>query len=324
MADLIYNATGQVIDNETSQGIPGVRVEAWDVDLKTPRPLAVTETNDSGRFALKLDFRKNGFQVVPDVVFKVFRNEMQLESMESSLSWNANSEEDITISIVNTPKKRKDVKDRITAEQFLMWSDFVQQSDFMGVFKNFKDKAGTILSLIPDSLFNTFAQMEPKPIRVSGNTEKEFINQDVNSVKRKLESDNISVEVLPYNPRLNKTFFADISTLSTGIKSGQKVNLYQENGTVKYYSVVKEKSVKGVVTPGNTDNHKAEIEKFNEELKAAKEDSKRKEEQITKLQQDLSDISKQQEELQKVFKSNDFKKLLKTIGRTGKQDKPIK
>jgi hypothetical protein len=320
MADLVYNATGQVIDNETRQGIPGLRIEAWDVDMKTPAPLAATETNQSGRFALQLDFKKHGFQTVPDVIFKVFRNGMLLESIENSLSWNANSEEDVTISILKTPKVRKDVKDRITAKQFLTWSDFFEQSDFKGVFQNLKEKAGTLWSIIPDSLLNTFAQMEPKPIKSSGNVEKEVINQDVNSVKQKLESDKIAVEVLPYNPKLNKTLFADISTLSTGFKAGQKVKLYEENGTVKYYAVVKERKSVEPATPVSAADHTAEIEKLKEELNATKEDSKRKEEQIGKLQQELSDVGKQQAELQKVFKSSDFKKLLKTIGNTGKEE----
>ena len=323
MADLVYNATGQVIDNETRQGIPGLRIEAWDVDMKTRAPLAATETKDSGRFALQLDFKRHGFETVPDVIFKVFRNEMLLESSENSLSWNANSEEDVTISILKTPKKRKDVKDSITAKQFLTWADFIQKSDFVGVFQNLNDKAGTLLNVIPDSLLNTFAQLEPKPITFSGNTEKELVNQDVNSVKQKLESDKVEVEVLPYNPRLNKTFFADISTLSTGIKAGQKVKLYEENGVVKYYAVVKENKSQDPSTSASATDNKAAIKKLQEELNATKEDSKRKEEQIGKLQQELSDINKQHAEIQKVFKSNEFKALLKTTGgKTGPKPNP--
>ena len=324
MQALVYNATGQVIDSETSQGIPGVRIEAWDVDMKTHTPLAVANTTNKGRFVLRLNFERGGFQSVPDVIFKVYRNGFLLETMESSLSWNANTEEDVTISVLKTPKVRKEVKDRITAKQFVVWADFFQKSDFIGAFQNVKDKAGNIFNLIPDTLLNTFANLDPKPVSVSGRTENEVINQDVNTVKQDMESNNIAVEILPYNPRFNKTFFADISTLSANIQPGQKVNLYQENGTVKYYTVVKERKTLDTSAPlpaAAVTDHKAEIDKLNEALRAAKEDTKRKDEQIAKLQNDISEVSRQQVELQKVFDSGGFKNLLKSMEKTAREVK---
>ena len=50
MADSVYHATGQVIDSETSQGLPEFTVEAWDAAQTTSRPLAVTVTESDGRF----------------------------------------------------------------------------------------------------------------------------------------------------------------------------------------------------------------------------------------------------------------------------------
>jgi hypothetical protein len=321
MADRVYHATGQVIDKETSQGLPGLSIEAWNVDPASTQPLAVTVTEEDGRFVLTFDFTQQSFGNIPDIIFKVFRNGVLLESAESAVSWNANTEEDVTILIRKIPQKRIDAKNRVTAKQFLKGADFIQQSDFMGLLQNFKDKAGTRWDVVGEVVANTFTKMDFEPLRPARNLEKEVINKDVNTVKRNLESEQIQVTVLPYNPRLNRAFLADITTIPNDLKPGQKVNIYQENGTVKYFALVKEKgSVEGI--PASDENQKGELKKLEEELKASKEDSLRKDEQIIQLRQELLAIRQDQAEIKNILKSKDFEALLKTLGKQGDEEKP--
>ena len=321
MADSVYHATGQVIDSETSLGLPELTVEAWDAAQTTSRPLAVTVTESDGRFIMELDFMQFGFKTVPDLIFKVLRNGVLLEGAESAVSWNANAEEDITILVKRVPKNRTEAKDRITARQFLKVADFLQQSNFLGVATNVAEKVGTRWGTIGDALANTFIKSDFEPVKPGRNFEKEVVNKDVNTVRKNLESEKIEVNVLPYNPRLDKATFADLTSFSSNLKAGQKVNLYEKEGIVKYMSVVKEtKSPEHA--PTGDDKQKEELKKLAEELKTSKEDSLRKDKQISELQQELLSIKKDHVEIKKILKSKGFGTVSKTVGKKGGEDKP--
>jgi hypothetical protein len=314
MADTIYHATGQVIDSQTSEGLADLTVEVWDAAQTTGKPLAATQTDSDGRFKVELDFAKLRLNNIPDVEFKVLRNGILLEASESGVSWNADSEEDVTIMVRVIPKNREEAKDRINTKQFLKAVEFVQQSDFMGLFLNAKDKVETRFSVLADVVANTFTKSDIEPIGTKRNYEKESLNQDVNVVKRNLEAEQIEVNVLPYNPRLNKETFSDITSFATNIKAGQQVNIYEQNGIVKYMSVVKNRKTVAI-NAASEEPQTDKLEKLNVELKATREDSLRKDEQISKLQQELSSIRQDHAEMKQVFKSKEFEALLKTVGK---------
>jgi len=321
MADRVYHATGQVIDNQTNQGLPELTVEAWDAGQTTSRPLAVTVTENDGRFKLELDFAQFGFKSVPDVIFKVLRNGVQMQGVENAVSWNANAEEAVTILVNRVPKNRTEAKDRITARQFLKVADVLQQSDFRGIVTNVTEKVGTRWGAITDALANTFTKSDFEPLKPGRNFEKEAVNKDVSTVKQNLESEQIEVNVLPYNPRLDKATLVDLTSFPSNLKAGQKVNLYQENGLVKYMSVVRE-TKSSEPAPGGGDLQKEELKKLSEELKKSKEDSLRKDKQISELQQELLTIRQEHGEINKIIKSKEFEALLKTGVRKSREKKP--
>ena len=323
MAEPVYHATGQVIDSETRKGIAALRVEAWIADVSAKRPLAVSETQEDGRFTLRLDFSNQLPETIPEVTFKVFRNEQLLEGIESAVLWNANAEQDVTILIKPPVTPTVELKDRITAKQFLKGADFIQQSDFVGLYQCFRDNVETKWSVVTDVVTNTFTRMDLKPVKPTRNIQKEIMNSDVEMVKRNLESEKVIVnEVLPYNPRLNRALLADITTLPTCLQPGQRVNLYEKNGTVKYYTVVKENRLQdtGSISVTGTST---EVKKLEKELKAAREESVRREKQLTQVQQELLTVRREQQELKKILQSRDFKKLLKSMKDTGDEENPV-
>ena len=126
---------------------------------------------------------------------------------------------------------------------------------------------------------------------------------------------------MKYNPRLNKATLTDITSFSSKLKPGQKVNLYEENGTVKYMSVVKEKKTVSVQPTGD-DTQKEDLKKLSEELKASKEESLRKDKQIIELQQELLTIKQDHVEIKQMLKSKEFDALLKSVRNKPGEDKP--
>jgi hypothetical protein len=317
----VYHATGQVIDAQTSQGLGGLTVEAWDASSSLARPLATTKTADDGRFTVEMDFEQFGFKQIPDVVFKVLQNGQQMEAIESGVAWNANSEEAITLLVRVVVRDTSKGKDRVTAKQVLKTADFFQQSDFLGLFLNVKEKIGTRWGTIADAVSNSLLKTEMEPIKPGRNFEKEVVGTDVNTAKKNLEEQQVEVKVLKYNPRVNKATLQDLTSFSNKLKPGQKVNLYEENGTVKYMSVVKEKKAV-VAEPKGDDTQREDLKKLGEELKASREESLRKDKQIIELQQELLTIKQDHIEIKQLLKSKEFDALLKSVGKKPGEDKP--
>lgn len=317
----VYHATGQIIDSQTHQGLAGLTVEAWDAGNNLQRPLAITKTEKDGRFSVELDFEQFGFKQIPDVVFKVLQNGAVMEAIESGVAWNANSEEAVTLLVRVVTKDRSKAKDRVTAKQVLKTADFFQQSDFLGLFMNVKEKIGTKWGTIADAVSNSLLNADFEPVKPGRNFEKEVVGTDVNTAKKNLEAEQVEVNVLKYNPRLNKATFQDVTSFSNKLRPGQKVNIYEENGTVKYMAVVKEKKAVAA-EPTADDSQKQELRKMSEELKASKEESLRKDRQIIELQQELLTIKQDHVEIKQLLKSKEFETLLKSVNKRPGEDKP--
>jgi plastocyanin len=86
-----YEIRGRVIDSFTSDGIAGVRVEAWDADFLFPDDfLNWATTRSDGGFTIIFDesaFREF-FDKSPDLYFKVFCYNQLLVSTKDSVVWN--------------------------------------------------------------------------------------------------------------------------------------------------------------------------------------------------------------------------------------------
>ncbi len=315
MANEIYEITGRVIDGTTKEGVVNLRVEAWDQDIKYNDLLGSTITNADGGFNISFDtsyFREYSPDVQPDMFFKVFAGKRLVKSTEDAPIKNAKLLENVVI-VINMPVfVRPEGKDRVSTEQVMKAAAFFQDSDFLGVYSNFKKKAGTSISLVSDMVMNTITKFDFEPVKVTGVKEDEIVNNDVTHVKGNLENRNIEVaEVREYNPKMNAESFSQYKTLPKNLKTGHRVNLYQENGKVKYYSIAPEPVTANVAEVKTSDEQNLQLEKMQEELALSRKSLAEKDKQLLQLNKELKIIRDNQEKMNSVLNSDAFIKLMK-------------
>ncbi len=315
MSPQAYEINGQVIHAHSGRGIAHLRVEAWDKDARYNDLLGNASTDGEGRFNIFFDstyFREFSPDTAPELFFKVFMGGKLLKSTENELVKNAAAMLQVVIKI-DMPAERAAGKDRISAVQVLKAADFFQQSDFKGVYREFRSKAGTSLGLVADIVMKTVTNLDIKPVQVRGNKVDDVVGQDVANARQKLHASNIQVaEVRPYNPKLNTAALQDITALSlSGLKEGQQVNLYEENGTVKYYAVVKEKQAVRSTEEATANNE--QFSKMQTDLTAAIQSTAQKEEQLQKLALEMEALRKEHAEIKSLLQSDALVQLLQTM-----------
>jgi hypothetical protein len=100
-----YKVTGNVLNRETSEGVPGLRVEAWDKDLLVNDLVGAATTNRYGVFRIQFDetyFKELFLDRRPDLFFKVFREGALIASTEDNVLWNeANADVEVNIEVDN-------------------------------------------------------------------------------------------------------------------------------------------------------------------------------------------------------------------------------
>ncbi|MBK9014725.1 MAG: hypothetical protein IPM82_11955 [Saprospiraceae bacterium] len=167
-----------------------------------------------------------------------------------------------------------------------------------------KGKRNTVFDLIEKVVLNAISNFEWKPF---GKTDgKEIVGKDLVTTQKTLDSLGVKVaEVQPYNPKLNIEYFQAASVLPKKLEAGQNVRLYEENGKVLGYMVVKDEPNKD-----DLDAQKQEIKKVKEDLKKTQQLITDKDGTISKLQEELNNIRKEQEEFRQILKSNTLESLM--------------
>src|SRR5258707_7996848 len=97
-----YLILGRVISRVSQQGIPNLRVEAWDKDLIVDDLVASAVTDATGAFRMEFDssyFRELFVDRQPDLFFRVFDGGKLIKSTEDSVLWNVGAETEITIEV---------------------------------------------------------------------------------------------------------------------------------------------------------------------------------------------------------------------------------
>lgn len=90
---------GHVIDSQTKEGIPGLRVEAWDKDLIFNDLVGQSEQTDSeGYFEIEFDesyFREIFFDRYPDLFFRILRNSQVIRKRTNPLLRNVGKQQEL-------------------------------------------------------------------------------------------------------------------------------------------------------------------------------------------------------------------------------------
>ena len=238
MSEIITAATvtGQVIDNASDTGLAGVSVEAWDNTNTYTQALATATTDANGRFTLRIDPKTANMQAVPDLYFKVFdANGGPLSNTADQVTWNTQLQESVTLYIVTADATQP--VDAYNALQLTAMTDFFGQSDFKGVVTQAAGVGGSSLGFVKDMLTNTFTNFQQAPLKVAAGR-SDVIGQDAKAATTTLLNQQVTVnQVLPYAPSLNKTCLSLLASQPLSLKAGQSVNLYQQNGVVKFYTL---------------------------------------------------------------------------------------
>lgn len=325
----LTSLTGQVIYQATGEGIYKLQVEAWAAENQPNEPMGEAETDEDGYFALSADFRKFGINTLSDLYFKVYRGSRLLkraegaslrqptrslnetrDRTESTDSKKQASRVDVLIEL-DSLSSRAVGKDRLTALQVFKGADFLQKSDFKGVFADVKTKVSTAGGFVADLVMNTLTNLDIEPIRASTHQVTDVVGQDETTARQKLAAQQVEVnEVRTYNPEANTESVKSLANFPLQLKAGQKVDLYQENGIVRYYSLVDSKPTVQVQAADSE-----RISRLQEELTAAKQDAAQKDEHIRKLQQEVDVLRADQQETKKLLSTERFEALKKEMDR---------
>jgi DNA-binding transcriptional MerR regulator len=109
MSQPTFTITGHILHAQTSNGIPDLRVEAWDKDLIFNDLVGSSVTDAEGKFSIEFFaayFQECFLDRRPDLFFQVFNaNNEQIASTEDSVLWNQSQDNQdivITVDLPNT------------------------------------------------------------------------------------------------------------------------------------------------------------------------------------------------------------------------------
>lgn len=86
-----YQINGRIIRRQTRRGLPNLRVEAWDKDLICKELVGSDRTDSEGRFSIRIErshFEKLFADRRPDLFFRVFDGDREIDSTQDSVLWN--------------------------------------------------------------------------------------------------------------------------------------------------------------------------------------------------------------------------------------------
>ncbi|HEX7048864.1 MAG TPA: hypothetical protein VF188_01530 [Longimicrobiales bacterium] len=240
-----YRISGRVIDRRTKGGVARARVEVWDRDTRYHDLLGVEVTDSAGRFSVVFDSSYFGDYAPdrrPDLVFKVFRGERPLRLARGEVRENVPPGEIQVTLEVDAGMAREVGADRVSPEQMMRAATFLRRSDFGALKREAGAKAGAAGRFILDMLKEGGHRVTRTPIRDPAVKTSDLVGQRTDVAASKLAARNVAVrEVKPYRPGADVQSVNTLASLPLRLKPGDRVDLYEENGTVRYYSVVREK-----------------------------------------------------------------------------------
>ncbi|GAB3764912.1 hypothetical protein GCM10028796_20990 [Ramlibacter monticola] len=237
-----YVIRGRVIDRATKAGVRGVRVDAWDRDTRYHDLLGQATTDDEGRFTIGYDsvyFGDFAPDRSPDVYFRLYLDGTEvLSTFDKPRKNTARGATDVVLEL-DMPQLRPAGRDYVSVTQALKVADWWQASDFRGAWREGTDKARTIGSLLGGLGGDALKNFDLAPVRTRGTTEREVVNQPVAAAQQALALKQVEVtEVKSVSEAGRRETLKTLADYPLQLKAGDKVQLYQENGVVKYYTRV--------------------------------------------------------------------------------------
>jgi hypothetical protein len=243
MATRNYRLFGRVVERTRRSGVPGVTVEAWDRDTRYHDMLGSVVTDAAGAFSIAFNddyFGDFAPDRSPDVFFKVLRDgKVLLTSFDKPMMNLRDGDTQVTLEIAEAQQPEPG-KDRIKTRQMLKATRFFSQSDFKGVMKEQRDKGSMLGGFLATLGGKAFANFDLEPLRPSGTQTKQVVGQDTGSAMANLAAQQVRVtEVKTFDPKTDADSVQALTDFPLRVKAGDQVRLYEEQGTVRYYTIVK-------------------------------------------------------------------------------------
>ena len=246
-ADQKFRITGQVVERRTRQGLRGLRVEAWDLDTRYHDMLGTDFTDRRGRFEIRFDssyFGDFAPDRLPDVFFRVLQHDTVLLSSEKEVIRNlADTDTEVTLAI-DLPQQPGDAprkRDRVSGAAARKGVAFVRKSDFRGIRADLGGRFSAARGLAGELLKAKLTGFDLQPLRSSTVRTGAVFDQDVASVQQTLAAREVQVnQVKPFDAASSAPGLLSAALLPERLKPGQRVDLYEQDGRVRYFTVVQE------------------------------------------------------------------------------------
>lgn len=303
-----YRIVGRVVDRASRKGIPQLTVEAWDRDTRYHDMLGSQVTGAEGEFAIAFDdtyFGDYAPDRAPDVFFKLLRDGKPIHStFDAPLTNLREGVTQVTLEI-GAAAMPEPGKDRVRTQQVVRAARFIRQSDFKGVFNEQRDKAAMFGGFLAAVGGKALAGFEFEPLKPSGVRTTQVVGQDTTSAKANLLAQQVQVtDVKTFDPKTDADAVRALADFPVRLKAGDQVRLYEENGTVRYYAIVKPVAATDVnaETVARLDREVKdlrgeEMSTLKAELAAVRQSAADKDAQIEQLRTELADTQRAQREL---------------------------
>jgi hypothetical protein len=236
----VFHISGTVTDSATQKGVPDLRVEVWDRDDQQHTLLGASVTAARGRFNIAVSAE------VPPVVtggvpafLKVFQQTAPLSASGDTAIQDLFTQTAPLNLSVDARLTEPPPTDKIALSQVLDAIDFIRLTDFKALFQEGKDRVSATTSVVGDSLKSAASKVKIGPIRLPKVRTSDVIRQDTATATQRLRAQGVTVTAV-------KDYKGDLSSLNlvtsvpVNVKSGDKIELYQQNGVVRGYRIVKD------------------------------------------------------------------------------------
>jgi hypothetical protein len=315
MATRKYRISGRVVERTRRSGVPGVTVEAWDRDTRFHDMLGSEVTDAEGAFSIAFDddyFGDFAPDRSPDVFFKVLRDgRVVLTTFDKPMMNLADGDTQVTLEIAEAQPPEPG-KDRIKTRQMLKATRFFTQSDFKGVMKEQREKGSMLGSFLGALGGKALANFDFAPLRPTGPQTSQVIGQDAASASANLEAQQVKVTgVKTFDPKTDADSARALADFPLRVKAGDRVELYEENGIVRYYAIVKPVAATDVdaATVARLDREVQdlkgeEITQLKAQLAVVQQSAANKDAEIERLRADLAATQAEQRDLSTRFSAD--------------------